>query len=496
MKNSKKFLAFDLGGSSGRAVLGELDRGVLKLREVHRFLNQPGRINGVLQWNFLSLWMEILEGLRKCSHDGMCRLDGIAIDAWGVGFGLFGKDGTLLGNPIHYRDATADGATRALARRMTEEEVYRITGIPFTPPLKWMYAMRHGPSKPILDAADRYLMISDAFRYLLSGHAACERTAASCSQLLDIRTGQWSSSIFNTFNFPRRIMPSVILPGTVVGTVLKDIQAQTGIESAPVIAVAGHDTPSAVAAVPVVDPETVFLSTGTWSVLGVPLQQPMTSPETLKRGFVNEFGFESVLFVKNGMGLYLLENLRRVWNRQDRKTNHATMVKAAANAKPFQFYFDINSPLLFAAEDQAEKQTAAFLRASGQRGTPSRGELIRSLLEALAFSYRQGLADLQFLTGKSYQRISLVGGGVHNALYCQFVADATGLGVIAGPAEASVIGNLAIQAVAVGALRKSTDVPELVSRSFPLKTYRPRQTERWDEHFERYQEIQKRARQG
>lgn len=485
------YLGFDFGASSGRAILGEIRGRCLKLREIHRFPNEPVEMGGTLYWNLPALWSEVLEGLRKCRDAGFRRLDGIGVDTWGVDFGLLGRDGRLLGNPVHYRDARTEGVERRITRGLSASEVYRVTGLAVgrVSTLAQLVAMHQSGARRVLGVADRFLMMSDLLRYFLSGQAACELTAAGSSQLLDIHTAKWSPKIFRAFDLPMAMMPGLVRPGTRVGPLSPTLANATGLKCAPVIAVAGHDTASAAAAAPITGPGTAFLSSGTWSVLGIAGQQPITTEAARRCGFVNEFGFRSILFAKNLMGLYLVENLRRAWAKQGVQLSYADMVKAASRAKPFKFFFDINSPIFFAAEEQVEDNARTFLRKTGRKGTPSRGELVRSLLEALAFTYRGAFQDLQALTGRTYRRISLIGGGSRNALLCQFTADATGLEVVAGPAEATVIGNLALQAFAAGQLRHAADIQELVTRSFQPVIYRPRQDAEWTRQFEHYQQI-------
>ncbi|OHB85943.1 MAG: hypothetical protein A2V98_03755 [Planctomycetes bacterium RBG_16_64_12] len=494
-KPGRVYLAIDLGASSGRAVLGLLEGGKLKMEEANRFPNSPAPLGGRLYWDFLSLWNHVLSSMRLCAGRGYSRLSGIGVDTWGVDYGLLGADGKLLGNPICYRDSLTEGVERPIRSAVGERELYRLTGSPLMriSTLSQLVALRNSPSAGMLRLSKTLLMMPDLFRYFLSGHKAVELTAAGTSQLANVRSGRWCSRILQKLHLPRRIMPEIVKPATVVGRLSPELARRTGLNRAPVVAVVGHDTASAACAVPLAGPDCAFLSCGTWSVFGVIHDSPITTDEAFSRGFANILGLESVLFVKIGMGLYLFENLGRVLASRARKTTYAEMIEGASHAKPFACLLDVNSPLFFVAEDP-EPCLQEFLRRTGQKVSQSTGSIIRSLLEGLAWSYRAATDDLTALTGRDLTRISLVGGGSRNKMLCQMVADATGLEVVAGPAEATAAGNLAVQALATGQLRKAADIRELIKGSFRLTTYRPESTASWDKNFTRYLEILDKSR--
>jgi len=494
-RSSKTYLGFDLGAGSGRAVLGFLERDKLRIREIHRFVNSPVQLGGTLYWNFLSLWANILDTLRTCAGRDCAELSGIGVDTWGVDFGLVGRDGCLIASPVHYRDDRTRGIEGIIARTIDDKELYRRTGhtISRPPTLSQLVALRRSRGSDVLDSRCTFLMMPDLFRYFLCGDKSCELTALGSSQLVDVRTGRWCSHLFRLFDLPLRIMPRIIKPATIAGDLLPQVSEQTGLGSVPVIATAGHDTASAAAAVPFVDAHTAFASCGTWSVLGIANDTPTTSENALRTGFINEFGLNSMLFVKNLTGLFLVETLRRQWTKKGKKLDHTQMTKAASAAKPFKIFIDTTSPMFFTGDD-LEAAIVSHLRSTGQKTPRQRGRIIRAVLEGLAFSYRQTLTDLVKITGRELKRFCLVGGGTRNTLFCQMLADATGLEVIAGPPEATVVGNLAIQALATGQLGCSDDIRTLVARSFKLKTYQPRRSEDWTEQAERHAEIVKKAR--
>jgi len=499
MRKSKHvYLGFDLGASSGRAVLGTIENRRLRIEEISRFSNTPCRLGDRLYWNVLSLWGRLVDAMRLCAQQGHKTPSGIGVDTWGVDFGLIGPDDALLGNPLCYRDAITIDIEPVIRAAISEEELYRLTGWPVVrvSTLSEWAALGRTPSLAAMQSAQTLLPMPDLFRFLLSGHKAVELTSAGSGQLCDVRKRDWCAKLLAAIDLPRRLLPELVKPATVVGRLCAELAAETGLNRAPVVAVAGHDTASAAAAVPFVDSDCAMIGCGTWSVVGAIQEEPDTSREALAAGFVNEFGLNSILFVKNIVGLYLFESLHRALNRDSRKTSYAAMVRSAMGAKPFRNYLDINSPLLFATDD-AEASVRSFLRSTGRKGTADMADIIRAVLEALAWSYRATLAQLATLTGRKLRRICLVGGGSRNRLLCQMAADATGLEVIAGPAEATVVGNLASQALATRQLQTVTDIRELVRESFDLKTYRPRATGLWDKHFHRYQEIAvKPAQQG
>jgi rhamnulokinase len=489
------YLGFDLGAGSGRAVVGILKEGRLRMREICRFANAPTPLAGRLCWDTSALWNKMCGAIQRCAMLGYDRLAGIGIDAWGVDFGLLGEDGKLLANPICYRDSLTEGIEGRIGAAVAESELYRRTGrgISRVSTLSQLVALSHGSGGDVMKCSRTLLMMPDLFRYFLSGCCGIEHTVAGTSQLVDVRTVRWSSTIFKKLDLPLQIMPELVKSGTVVGRMTQAVAAQTGLNRAPVIAVAGHDTASAAAAAPLAGGDGAFLSCGTWSVLGVIRDEPITTDEAFRRGMSNVLGLESILFAKFSPGLYLFENLRRSLNERSRATTYAQLLQAASRAKPFGRTVDVSSPLFFVAENPKAAITE-FLRKTGQKVAQSIGSIVRAILESLAFSYRVAIDDLTALTGDKLKRISLVGGGAKNVLLCQMVADATGLEVTAGPAEAAAAGNLAVQAMATGRLSSAAEVRELVRRSFRLTTYRPQSTRTWETHYARYLQILERSK--
>jgi rhamnulokinase len=477
------YLGFDLGASSGRAALGFLARGRLRIEELHRFPNAPVPCGGTLYWDVLAIWSHLVESLRRAAERGLKALDGVGVDTWGVDFGLLGRDGRLIGNPLCYRDGLTEGIERVIERAVGGDVVYRLTGL--TPSrvatLSQLVAMRRGDMAERLKHAHALLMMPDLFRYFLCGHRAVERTAAGTSLFTNIRTGGWCPSLLQALDLPRRILPPIVPPATVAGPLSEPVRSAAGLDAVPVIAVAGHDTASAAAAVPFSEADTAFISSGTWSIVGVIRPAPIATPQARRLRFVNELGLESVLVARNMMGLYLFENLRRSLSCREPRLTYGRMVRAAGRAPAFARHLNIDSPLFFAAQDPA-RAAAEYLRQTGQKPLRAWPELARAILEGMAFNYRAAVRDLEALTGTPLRRICVVGGGSRNALLCRMAADATGIDVLAGPAEATLCGNLGAQALATGRIKNAQAIRELVRNSFELKRYKPRSTAAWDGH--------------
>jgi len=487
MAKKSVYLGFDIGASNGRAVLGFLDGQKLTLKEINRFSNGPVELGGTLYWDFLSLWQAVLKSMEICNKAGYTKLSGIGIDTWGVDFGLIGNSGQLLSNPICYRDSRTEGIEKTIARKMSEKEFYRLTGLGIGRilTLSQLAARLKYDGKSALDSAKSLLFIPDLFRYFLCGQKCVDATGAGSSALADVNSRKWSTKIFKRFDIPMRIMPPIVEPGTPAGQLLPEISRQTGIKSALIGVIAGHDSLSAAAAIPTIDKNCAFLNCGTWSVLGIVSDKPVLSEEACARGFVNELGLGSVVFVKNMTGLYLFENLYRCLKQEKPELTYEEMVSYAAKAKPFEIFLNIGDPEFFLSDDP-RVSVEAFLKRTRQKVRPNCGGIIRAILESLVFSYKAALKDLERLTGRTFNRISMAGGGIRNELLCRMTADATGCEIIAGPAEATIAGNIGVQAMAAGKLKGPAEIREMIRNSFKLKKYEPTNTGLWDRAFENY----------
>ena len=497
MVHSSDYLALDLGAESGRGLLGRFDGGKLALDEIHRFPNGPVRMLDTLHWDVPRLFDDLKAALRRGGAASGARLDGVGIDTWGVDFGLVGRGDTLLGNPVHYRDARTAGMMDAAFGRVPRERIYEITGLQFLTinTAYQLLAMRQARS-PLLDAAETLLMMPDLFAWLLTGRRAGERTDASTTQLLDPRDGRWSDELCAALDIPRAILPDLIEPGTEVGPILPSVLDEVGLPPGlTLIAPGTHDTASAVAAVPALGkaagapPDWCYISSGTWSLLGVEVARPVINAETLRANFTNEGGVAGTTrLLKNIMGLWLLQECRRTWARSGREWAYDDLVAAASAARPFAALVDPDDPSFFAPGDMPAR-IAAFCARTGQPSPADEGAFARSALESLALKYRWGIGRLEAILGTTIKAVHVVGGGSRNALLCQFTADACGLPVHAGPVEATAAGNVLMQLVARGKLGSLDDARAVVARSFPVTTYEPRDTAAWADAFGRFQTL-------
>jgi rhamnulokinase len=489
MATTSNYLALDLGAESGRGLLGRFDGQHLALEETHRFPNGPVRMLDTLYWDLPRLFEEIKTALGKGALCGG-GLDGVGIDTWGVDFGLIGRGDTLLGNPVHYRDARTDGMLEAAFKRVPRERIYEITGLQFLPfnTLYQLLALSQSGS-PLLEVAETLLMMPDLFGWLLTGRRAGERTNASTTQLLDPRNGTWSDELCRKLGLPRVILPELIEPGSELGPLRSSVATDVGLtRPVTVIAPATHDTASAVAAVPAklstlslgAPPDWCYLSSGTWSLLGVEVPRPVINAETMRYNFTNEGGVAGMTrLLKNIMGLWLVQECRRTWARAGRELSYEEMIARAQVAPPFTTLVDPDDASFLAHGDMPAR-LAAYCTRTGQAPPSDEGAMVRCCLESLALKYRWAIERLESILGTTIETIHVVGGGTKNALLCQFTADACGRPVHAGPVEATAIGNILMQALGRGQLGSIADLRAIVARSFPVTVYEPRDTAAWN----------------
>jgi len=496
MANTSDYLALDLGAESGRGLLGRFDGGRLTLDEVHRFPNGPVRMLDTLHWDVPRLFDEMKTALRRAAAGG-AALDGVGIDTWGVDFGLVGRGDTLLGNPVNYRDARTNGMMEAAFARVPRERIYEITGLQFLQinTLYQLLALRRMGS-PLLDAAETMLMMPDLFAWLFTGRRAAERTDASTTQLLDPRTGEWSGELCDALEIPRAILPELIEPGTEVGPLRASVAEELGIRGPlAVIAPGTHDTASAVAAVPATGktpgapPDWCYLSSGTWSLLGVEVPRPVITAETLRDNFTNEGGVAGTTrLLKNIMGLWLVQECRRTWARAGREYSYEELVAMALTARPFASLVDPDHASFLAPGDMPARITARCAR-TGQPTPTDEGGFVRCAMESLALKYRWAVGRLERTLGTTIRAVHVVGGGARNALLCQFTADACAVPVHAGPVEATAAGNVLLQMMARGKIASLVEAREVVARSFPVTVYEPRNTHSWAEAAGRFEAL-------
>jgi rhamnulokinase len=478
----KQFLAFDFGAESGRAMQGTLADGRFQLEEIHRFPNQPVRLPTGLYWDTLRLFHEIRQGLAIAGRQRKLKLSGIGVDTWGVDFALLGPDGALVDNPRHYRDSRNNGMPERAFGVVPREQIYRQTGLQFMQinTLYQLYALKLAES-PALGMAETLLFMPDLFAYWLTGVKKAELTIASTSQFYNPAAKRWATELFDALDLPKGILPPIAQPGSLLGPLLGELSEESGLDDVPVFATAGHDTASAVAAVPASGDRWVYISSGTWSLMGVELDEPVLSDEALALNLTNEIGAEGkVRLLKNIAGLWLWQECRRAWAAEGAEYTYDQMTRMAAAAEPFQAVID---PDAFLEPGQMPQKIASWCRRTGQQPPDTTGGFCRVILESLALRYRQVLESIEQLLGHKMEVIHIVGGGGRNQVLNQFVADCTRKPVIAGPAEATATGNMLVQAMGSGDVKGLAELRQIVKRSFPVTTTDPRPDPRWDEAY-------------
>jgi rhamnulokinase len=451
MAGESAFVAVDLGAESGRAVLGRFEGERMTLEEVHRFPNRPVRLPDGLHWDVLRIIGEIKEGLAKAARSPE-RIESLGVDAWGVDFALLDRDGSLISNPYHYRDPRTEGMDERAFDRMPKEEIYGVTGIQFLP-INTLYQLLAMEGSPLLGTAQTLLLIPDLIGYWLTGEKACEFTIASTTQLCDARSGGWAHDLMEKMGFPTHIFGDIIPPGTELGPLLPEVAEEIGVkEGFRVTAVASHDTASAVVAVPAESENFAYISSGTWSLVGVELPEPAVEPEGMHANFTNEGGFGGTTrFLKNVMGLWIMQECRRSWAREGRDYSYEELTHLAQAAPAAGSLLDPDHPTFLPPGDMPGR-IRRFCRETGQSPPEEPGEVVRCVLESLALKYRWVLERAEEITGRRAEVVHVVGGGVRNTLLCQLTADATRRPVRAGPVEATALGNLMVQAYTRGYL--------------------------------------------
>jgi rhamnulokinase len=467
-------------------LLARFDGERVALEEMHRFPNEPVRVADGLHWDILRLFHESKVGLVRAVRAAEGPLAGIGIDSWAVDFGLLDGNGALLGNPHHYRDARTEGIMERAFREVPAAEIYAITGIQFLP-INSLYQLMAMRGSPILAAAETLLMIPDLLQYWLTGVKVGERTVATTTQLYDLAAGNWARDLVRRFALPDRIFPPLVDPGTVLGEVRTDVAAELGT-TAPVVATTSHDTASAVVAVPAEGSNFAYISSGTWSLVGVETTRPVVNEAAREANFTNEGGFAgTVRFLCNVMGLWLLQECRRTWEREaGTNLSYDELCRLAEAAPALGPFIDPDHPSFLPPGDMPAR-IRAFCLASGQEIPRDQGRVVRTILESLALKYRWVIERAEVLSGQSVDAIHVVGGGSRNELLCRLTADATGSLVLAGPAEATALGNVMVQAFARGYVRSREEIRAAVRRSSQIRVYEPdREHERWDEAYERF----------
>ncbi len=491
----RAYLAVDMGASSGRHVAGLFDGDVLRLAEVYRFDNGPVAAGGHLYWDVLAQWAHVLAGLQAAAAFDGPRITSVGIDTWGVDFGLLGRGDELLGNPYHYRDHRTDGLVELACQLVGRQEIFDQTGIQFMQlnSLYQLLAMRLGNS-PLLAAAESLLMMPDLFHWLLTGVKANEFTNATTTQLFDPRKNTWADRLIEQLGLPRKIFGQIAQPGTSIGPLRPQVAAQTGLANVQVVLPPTHDTASAVLAAPASDepmakPTWCYISSGTWSLMGVEVPQPVINDKSLALNFTNEGGVGGTIrLLKNIAGLWLVQECRRIWNNSGRNYRWEDLSRLSAAARPLVSLVDPDTPEFLAPPNMPEA-IRDFCRRTGQAVPEDDGAIVRCAIESLVLRYRQVLSWLEELVGGRIETIHIVGGGTQNRQLCQATGDACNRPVIAGPIEATAAGNVLMQAIAAGDIGSIAQAREVVRRSFTVDHYEPQDASAWDEAYDRFLRI-------
>jgi len=464
--------------------LAHLHAGTIRTEELHRFPNEPVSYGGSLHWDIARLWWEVRRALTKLDNT---RLDGIGVDAWGVDYALLGDRGELLQNPYHYRDRRTNRVMEEVFQVVSKEEIYRTTGIQFMP-INTLYQLFAAKRKTprIFEAAEHLLTIPDLFHYWLTGNARCEFTNASTTQMLNPATRNWATDLLNRLELPSALPAHVVEPGSMIGTLLPELAHCSSLSDTPVIAPASHDTASAVAAIRARE-GTTFLSSGTWSLIGIELNAPVITPESLELNFTNEGGVNGTTrFLKNVMGLWMLRRCRQSWAARGHEFEYRELMELAETEPPFSYLIDPDDDS-FLRPDDMPVAINQFCAKTHQPAPSAPGSYVRTILESLALKYRAVIKNIERLTGQHIRQVQVIGGGSKNRLLNQFTADATGKRVLAGPAEATALGNAGVQILATGGASSLQEVRAIINRSFPTEVFEPSGTDIWERQADRLQ---------
>ena len=483
----KKVLAVDLGASSGRVMLGSFDGEKISVEELHRFSNDPVILGKTMYWDFLRLFHEIKQGLIKSKVYG--KIDSISVDTWGVDFGILDEEGNLLENPVQYRDARVTGMLEKSFESIDKDRFYQITGNQFmeiNTVFQLLYLSLN--RKRQLDLADSLLMMPDLFNYYLSGEKCCEYSAASTTQLLDAVRKEWSGEVIEKLQLPGRLLQKIVPSGTPVGMLRPEICEELGVEPMKVVAGAGHDTQCALAAVPTGEKDFIFISCGTWSLFGTELDTPIINEKSTRFNITNEGGVGGkISFLKNIIGLWLIQESRRQWMREGKEFSFGELEKLAASEEPFRSLIDPDAPE-FAPSGNVPRRIREFCKRTSQPVPETEGQLVRCINESLALKYRMALEEIKECTGKEYPVIHMVGGGTQSALLCQLTADACKCSIYAGPIEATVYGNIAIQLMAEGVIGSLEEIRSVIKASEDIRRFEPQKPDEWEAVYRKYRE--------
>lgn len=485
----RRFLAIDLGAESGRLIIGTLKDEKLYLEEIHRFTNKPVEILGRLFWNVTQIFQDIKEGISK-AFAKYKNIESIGIDTWGVDFGLISKEGYIVGIPVCYRDHRTDGILEKAFKIMSKERIYQLTGIQIMQinTLFQLYSMVLEKSS-LFNSTYKILFMPDLFNFMLTGEIRTEFSIATTSQLYNPMKDKWEEEILEKFGIPLDIMPQIFPSGTEVGKLHKKIQEELGIPEVSVIAPCEHDTGCAVVGVPGEGNDWAYISSGTWSLMGVEISEPIINEESLKANFTNEGGYNRTFrFLKNIMGLWLLQRVRREWAKEGDELSYSEITKLAEEEKPFQYFVNPDDPSFLNPQSMI-KAIQDYCKKTKQEVPERKGEIVRCIIESLAFRYKDVFDDLEQILKRKIKILHIVGGGSQNYLLSQFTANVLGIPVITGPVEATALGNIAVQAITCGAVENIVKAREIIKNSSEMRIYHPQDSEEWQRAYMKYKEI-------
>lgn len=487
----KKVWAFDLGASNGRLMVCDYDGTELKLEEIHRFPNQPVQIMGHYYWDILRIYQEMKNGMSKSFREGHKAIESLSIDTWGVDFGLISATGELLGNPYSYRDPHTNTSMQELLNKVSKKELFMRTGVEPAPinTIFQLNAVKMN-NADLFELAETLLLTPNLLGYLFSGEKANEYTISTTTSLYNIEQRNWDYDLMNKLDFPRKLMADIVSPGTIIGSTLSSINKELQIPPVKVIAGAGHDTACALAALPIKSKNAAFMSCGTWILIGVQVQQPIITEEAFAWGFTNEGTVDGEYrLLKNTMGLWLIQQCKNIWAKEGKRFTYEEEVRLIKkSARSFKSLINPDDPDFFNPENM-QNQIRDYCIKTNQQPPESIGEFLRCILESLALKYRWVIEKLEHLIGRRIEVIHMGGGGIQNEFLCQFTANATNRPVVAGPIEASSIGNSLSQLIALGELKNLDEGREVIEKSFSIKKYEPQNQAEWQEAYGRFEKI-------
>ena len=483
------FLAFDLGATSGRTILASIENGKIEMKELTRFPSKIIYLHGKYYWSIYALYGALKEGLCAAARENV-RIESVGIDTWGVDFAYLGEDGTVMGLPRTYRDPYTNGIPEEVFNIVPKKQIYELTGIQIMNfnSLYQLFAAKKENSSAY-NAASEVLFMPDALAYLLSGKKVCEYTIASTSQILNPRTKRMESGLLDTLGIKKDLFQDIVMPGTIIGNLTEEIEKSTGLHDVKVVAVAGHDTASAIAAIPAENEKFAYLSSGTWSLMGIEVPEPIISDESFQMNFTNEGGVDGTTrFLKNTTGMWLLEQCRAEWSKAGKDYSYPEIIKMAESAEPFRSIIDSDHPS-FANPGNMPEAIKNYCRATNQPIPESEGDFIRCIFESLALKYKSVLESLVKVSPFPIEKLHVIGGGSQNKLLNQWIANSIGIPVVAGPAEATAIGNIMMQAKAVGMVKNLREIRKIVQNSVSPELFIPQDTQIWKKNYKKFVEI-------